>query len=138
SDWAPPSRNLLPLLPLLVAASAAGLELTVAWVRVLGRRGRIAVIALGGAALAWSILVSLVYSALPQIRYNLPEQLRAAGTTGRLWRFVQDQLGGIDVGRAFPSIVQDSGSAGPLSALWLAAALGLVLAGWHLRRLRAA
>jgi len=138
SDWAPASRNLVPLLPLLVAAGAAGLELTVAGVRVLGRPGRIAVLALVGAALGWSIVVSLVYSALPQIRYNLPEQLRAAGTTGRLWRFVQDQIGGIDVGRAFPSIVQDSGSAGPLSALWLAVALGLVCAGWYLRRLRAA
>lgn len=138
SDWAPASRNLVPLLPLLVAAGAAGLELTVAGVRVLGRPGRIAVLTLAGAALGWSIFVSLVYAALPQIRYNLPEHLRVAGTTGRLWHLVQDQLGGIDVGRAFPSIVQDSGSAGPLSALWLAAALGLVFAGWRLRRLRSA
>lgn len=130
SDWSPPSRNLVAILPLLVAAVAAGLEtLTRAT-----RRWRIALLTATGAAVLWSLVVAVLYMGIPAIRYNLPATLRATGETGKFWLLIQQTLGGLDIGRALPSVVQQSSSALPLALAWAALALALVALGWHLRR----
>lgn len=126
SDWSPAGRNLVASLPFLIAATAAGLD------TLLRARGwhRLLLVPVGG-VVGWSALVALLYTAIPAIRYNLPDALRATGATGKLWLLIQETLGGIDIGRALPSTVQPSASLGLLSVIWLGIALALALFGWR-------
>lgn len=122
SHWSPPSRNLIAAAPLLVAALAGGIE-------ILSRsRPRWLGAALGGAALAWSALITVAYTIRPRLRYDLPEAVAESGS-GELWRFVA-QVTGVDPGRLFPSAVALDSSTYVLGALWagIAALIGLAAA----------
>ena len=128
SDWAPASRNFVPLLPLLAVLLAAGIE---AFVRARAPR---ALHVFVGATLGWSVILGSVLAVRPQLGYELPARLREAGATSSLWRAVQDAAGGIDLGRVLPAVVQGSGSTEALSVAWLTLATCLALAGYTVAR----
>ena len=123
SDWAPPSRNLVATIPFLALAVAAGLETLRAanWPRVLG-------VVLVAAA-CWSLTVTLLFSADPYMRYELPERLRG-GEPAQLWRVAQDTVG-MDVARLLPRTTTQTPSTTPLLLIWLGVGAGLALWGWR-------
>lgn len=120
ADGSPPSRYLIGSIPLLVAGVAGGWEVVLAgpgWSRALAW---LAVIASGA--------VAYLYATLPSLRYDLALDIRATGSSGALFGFL-DRATGVDPGLAFPSLVRADVASAALVVAWLAAAAALALAG---------
>ena len=124
ADGSPPSRYLLGAIPLLVAAVAGG------WEIVLGATGRIR------APLSWlawalaiaSAAIAYVYAMQPNTRYDLVGEIRATGSSGRLFGFIDEKVG-LDPAQLFPSLVVIDATMAALAAVWVALAVALVWLG---------
>jgi hypothetical protein len=135
ADGSPPSRYLLGAIPLLVAAVAGGWEIILAATGrltpspVVGMTlGRTALVALSVATVVLSAAVTYVYAVLPNLRYDLALDIRATGSPGAFFNFVE-RASGVAAGGAFPSLViLDLLSIG-LAAAWTIVGAALVWIG---------
>lgn len=128
ADGSPPSRYLLGGIPLLVAAVAGGWEVALS---AAGRAGT-ALRALAWGSVVASAAVTFVYAMQPNTRYDLALDVRASGSTGALWSFLDGRIG-LDPGVWFPSMVSPTALAWALAVAWLAAAGALVWTGTRAR-----
>ncbi|MEK7861149.1 MAG: hypothetical protein AAB284_07330, partial [Chloroflexota bacterium] len=128
ADGSPPSRYLLATIPFLVLGVAGGWE-------VIERAGRYRPVLSAGAwvLVAASALVTYVYAALPNLRYDLALDIRETGSPGALFSFI-GQFVSLNPALVFPSLVGPGTFSVALAMAWLAFAVALVLAGrWLLR-----
>ncbi len=123
ADGSPPSRYLLGGLPFLVVLLAAGIER----IAELGRARSVAE-AIAWVLAAYSLFVAYVYAVLPNIRYDLANDIRASGSVGALFEFLGRVLRP-DPAIVFPSLVQARGSDLVLAFVWLAITIALVALG---------
>ena len=126
ADGSPPSRYALESLPLLVLAVAGGWEIVLGGALRPVWRGPARVIA--AALVAASALVVYVYATLPNIRYDLANDIVATGSSGGFFAFV-DRAAGVDIGRVFPSLVHVDGLGVVLAVAWLALSAALIALG---------
>jgi hypothetical protein len=120
ADGSPPSRYMLGSIPLLVAAVAAGWEIVLA--------APIAARTIAWLAVGASAAVAYVYAVLPNIRYDLALDVRATGSSGALFSFLE-RASGLDAGKLFPSMVRTDLLTLVLVIAWVGVAGTLVWAG---------
>ncbi|MGH2451989.1 MAG: hypothetical protein ACRDGE_12125, partial [Candidatus Limnocylindria bacterium] len=123
ADGSPPSRYLLATIPFLAVGVAAGSEVIAE-----ARRWRAPLGAVAWATGALSLLVVIVYAAVPNVRYDLALRIAETGGSGRLWELLGRTVRP-DPAAFLPSLVQPGLLAWLLSAGWLVAAIGLGLLG---------
>jgi hypothetical protein len=82
---------------------------------------------------AWATVIAsaatvYVYAMVPNIRYDLALDIRATGSSGSLFAYL-DQKMGLDPGVWFPSLVRADPGSIALAVAWLVAGAALVLTG---------